>query len=220
MGKELATAAAIELECVQPSGEISVPNSCRAETMVTGASSERFINETGAAARVAELVAPVLADLGFRLVRIRISGQDGQTLQIMAERPDGTISVDDCETISRQLSPMLDVHDVMNGAYRLEVSSPGIDRPLVRASDFEDWKGHVARVELKQPISGRKRFRGTLEGCLDGEARLICELGELGEQVIGLPIDMIAEARLVLTDDLIREALSRAKRRGAPEVQL
>jgi ribosome maturation factor RimP len=173
---------------------------------------KRFVRETGMSANVADLVEPALEDLGFRLVRVRIGGGDGQTVQIMAERPDGTITVDDCEAISRQLSPLLDAHDPVKGSYRLEISSPGIDRPLVRPSDFENWAGYEAKVELAEPISGRKRFRGTLEGFAEGEARIACDLGdELGMQVVGLPLPLIAEAKLVLTDELIREALRRGK---------
>ena len=184
------------------------------QTMVTSAKDERFTCETGVARRVAEIVEPALDDLGFRLVRVRLSGQDGTTLQIMAEREDGTISVDDCETISRQISPMLDVHDPIAGTYRLEISSPGIDRPLVRPSDFENWKGHVARVEMRETISGRKRFRGAIEGYENGEALILCDLGEMGEQVIGLPLELVQEARLVLTDELVREALNRSKHKN------
>ncbi|MFM1813746.1 MAG: Ribosome maturation factor RimP [Pseudomonadota bacterium] len=173
---------------------------------------ERFISETGLAARIADLVEPALADLGFRLVRIRISGQDGQTVQIMAERPDGTISIDDCETIHRQVSPLLDAHDPIPGTYRLEISSPGIDRPLVRPSDFESWKGQQVRIEMREMVGGRKRFKGEVEGYEAGEARVICDLGELGVQVVGLPVGLIQEAKLVLTDELVREALNRSKR--------
>jgi ribosome maturation factor RimP len=180
-----------------------------------GAPDDRFSRESGLAAKVADLVAPVLADLGFRLVRVEVSGRDGHTVQIMAERPDGTITIDDCETISRQVSAVLDVQDPIAGAWRLEVSSPGIDRPLVRPSDFLDWAGYEAKFEMKEMISGRKRFRGTLEGFEDGEARLEVELDQIGRQVIGLPVELISEARLVLTDDLIREALRRSKKSRA-----
>lgn len=173
----------------------------------------RFIEETGPAGAIANLVSPVLEDLGFRLVRVDVSRRDGLTVQVMAEREDGTISIDDCETISRQLSPILDVHDPIAGKYRLEVSSPGIDRPLVRPADFVAWSGYEARIALKQPVDGRKRFQGRLEGFADDEVRLEVELEELGEQVIGLPVDLISDARLVLTDDLVREALARAKKR-------
>ncbi|WP_291000472.1 ribosome maturation factor RimP [Hyphomicrobium sp.] len=176
---------------------------------------DRFIVESGPAARVAELVEPALSDRGFRLVRVAVSGREGKTVQIMAERPDGTMTIEDCEAISKEISPLLDVHDPIAGAYRLEVSSPGIDRPLVRPSDFEDWSGHEAKIEVKEPIDGRKRFRGTLEGFEDGEARIEVELGEAGKAVIGIPMRLIADARLVLTDELIREALRRAKKSNA-----
>lgn len=187
-------------------------------TTVGGAASDaRFIGETGLAADVAALAEPVLIDIGFRLVRVAISGRDGVTVQIMAERPDGTITVQECAEISRNLSPVLDAHDPISGHYTLEISSPGIDRPLVRPSDFEDWAGYEAKVELKEAISGRKRFRGVLEGVEDGEVRLEVQLDQVGLQVIGLPIGMIAEARLVLTDELVREALRRSKKEIAAE---
>lgn len=176
------------------------------------APSERFLRETGLAASLAELVEPVLHDLGFRLVRAKAEGRAEMTVQIMAERPDGTITIDDCELISRQLSPLLDVHDLIPGTYRLEVSSPGIDRPLVRPSDFEDWAGHEVKLELSEMIDGRKRFRGLLEGYEDGEVRLEVDLPDVGATVIGLPVDLVKDAKLVLNDELIREALSRAKK--------
>jgi ribosome maturation factor RimP len=199
-----------QLELTQGNGELA------ADTSHThageGASSDRFILESGAAARVAELIEPALADRGFRLVRVAVTGAEGKTLQIMAERADGTMTIDDCETISKEISPLLDVHDPIADAYRLEVSSPGIDRPLVRPSDFEDWAGHEAKIEVKELIDGRRRFRGILEGFEDGEVRIEVDLGAAGKNVIGIPVGLIAEARLVLTDDLIREALSRAKK--------
>jgi ribosome maturation factor RimP len=176
------------------------------------ASDARFIGETGLAAQIAAIAEPVLADLGFRLVRVVLSGRNGTTVQIMAERPDGTISVKECADISRRLSPVLDAHDPIQGQYTLELSSPGIDRPLVRPSDFEDWAGYEAKIEMKELIAGRKRFRGTLEGVEGEEVRIEVELDQLGRQVIGLPIRLVAEARLVLTDELIREALRRAKK--------
>ena len=176
-----------------------------------GALGDRFIVESGAAARVAELIEPALSGSGFRLVRVAVSGREGKTLQIMAERPDGTLTIADCEAISKEISPLLDVHDPIAGSYHLEVSSPGIDRPLVRPSDFEVWSGHEAKIEVKQPIDGRKRFRGTLEGFEDGEVRIEVDLGEAGRNVIGIPMALVGEARLVLTDELIREALRRAK---------
>lgn len=172
---------------------------------------KRFLRETGTAGQIADLIEPALADLGFRLVRVRIMGREEQTLQIMAERHDGTVSIDDCAEISRQLSPLLDAHNPISGKYVLEVSSPGIDRPLVRPSDFEDWAGYDTKVELTDMLDGRKRFRGTLEGYADGELRLEVDLDQIGEHVIGLPLEMIAEARLVLSDDLVRESLRRTK---------
>lgn len=174
----------------------------------------RFILEVGQAGAVATLIEPMLADLGFRLVRVTLTGKEGKVLQIMAERPDGSMTIDDCETISRQVSPMLDVHDPIEGAYRLEVSSPGIDRPLVRPSDFEDWSGFEAKVELSEPVDGRRRFKGVLDGydaANGGEIRIACDLPEVGTQVLGVPARLVKDARLVLTDDLIREALTRAK---------
>ena len=132
----------------------------------------RLIVEPGAAARVSAIAAPVLAGMGYRLVRIRISGEAGCTVQIMAERPDGTMLIDDCEAISRALSPVLDVADPIERAYRLEISSPGIDRPLVRRSDFERYAGHLVKVEMAVANGGRKRFRGTLNGVEDSAVRL------------------------------------------------
>lgn len=177
-------------------------------------SDQRFYSETGLAATLAGLVEPVLESLGFRLVRVKVSGRDGQTVQIMAERADGSMSIEDCETASRELSPLLDAHDVVSGSYRLEISSPGIDRPLVRASDFEDWPGHEARIELKEPVDGRRRFQGRLEGYEAGEVRLEVDLEEIGATTVGFPLGLVSEARLVMTDDLIREALTRAKKQG------
>ncbi len=180
-----------------------------------GALRDRFIREAGLPAKVAAIIEPALEDRGFRLVRVAISGREGQTLQVMAERADGSMTIEDCEAVSREISALLDVHDPIAGAYRLEVSSPGIDRPLVRPSDFEDWAGHEAKIELSEPIDGRKRFRGTLEGFEGGEIRIEVDLGEDGRQVVGLPVGLVAEAKLVLTDDLIREALRRAKKSNA-----
>jgi ribosome maturation factor RimP len=124
----------------------------------------RLIVEQGIAARVAAITEPVLGGMGYRLVRVRISGLDGCTVQIMAERPDGTMTVEDCERVSRALSPMLDVADPIDRAYRLEVSSPGLDRPLVRLSDFQRFAGHHVKVEMAIAIDGRRRFRGVLLG--------------------------------------------------------
>jgi ribosome maturation factor RimP len=178
------------------------------------ASNERFLSETGLAATLAGLVEPVLDSLGYRLVRVSVSGRDGKTVQVMAERPDGSMTIDDCEAVSRQVSPLLDAHDVVADSYRLEISSPGIDRPLVRPSDFEDWVGYEAKIELRQPLDGRKRFRGRLDGFESGEVRIEVDLDQIGHTTLGVPAALIADARLVLTDDLIREALTRAKKQG------
>ena len=173
---------------------------------------DRFVCESGQAAAIAELVEPSLEDMGFRLVRVQLMGRDNaQTVQIMAERPDGTISIEDCETISRQLSPLLDAFDPIPGAYRLEISSPGIDRPLVRATDFEDWAGYEAKVDLRELLDGRRRFRGVLEGFDNGEVRIEVELDQIGRHILGLPVGLIESARLVLTDELVRESLRRSK---------
>ncbi len=176
-------------------------------------STDRYMRETGLAAEFALIVEPVLEGMGFRLVRVLISGSAERIVQIMAERPDGSMTVDDCEMISKGVSPVIDVADPLSGKYRLEISSPGIDRPLVRPSDFEDWAGHEAKIELKEPVDGRKRFKGLLEGFEDGEVRIAADAGSLGIQHLGFPVDLISDARLVLTDDLIRDALTRAKQR-------
>jgi ribosome maturation factor RimP len=181
------------------------------ESLTGFAEEPRLIAEPGRAARVAVLAEPVLAELGYRLVRVRISGAAGCTVQIMAERPDGTMAIEDCEAASRALSPVLDVADPVDGPYRLEISSPGIDRPLVRRSDFERYAGHLAQVEMVAPIDGRRRFRGELLGT-DGEcARLRCDGGSAENQEILLRIDDMSEARLLLTDALISESLRRSK---------
>jgi ribosome maturation factor RimP len=169
----------------------------------------RLVTETGLSARVATLAAPVMEDLGLRLVRVRVSGSAGScTVQIMAERPDGSMLIEDCEAASRALSPVLDAADPVESAYRLEISSPGIDRPLVRRSDFERYAGHVMKVELALPRDGRKRFRGILMGAEGDAARIRSE--DSGEETL-LPIDEMTEARLVLTDALIAESLRRGK---------
>lgn len=185
----------------------------------------RLIVEPGLAARVAAIVEPVIEQLGYRLVRVKISGADGCTVQIMAERPDGTMLIEDCETVSRGLSPALEATDPVDRAYRLEISSPGIDRPLVRASDFDRYAGHIARIEMQVPVEGRKRFRGTVLGAEGTLARLRRDDVPAGEQPdVMLPIEDMAEAKLVLTDALIEESLRRSKaaEREAqnPEIQV
>jgi ribosome maturation factor RimP len=181
------------------------------DALTTFADEPRLIIEPGRAARVAALAEPVLAGLGYRLVRVRISGAAGCTVQIMAERPDGTMAIEDCEAASRALSPVLDVADPIEGAYQLEISSPGIDRPLVRHSDFDRYAGHVAQVEMNVPIDGRRRFRGQLLGT-EGDAVRIRRSDAADGTDDVLPIDDMMEAKLVLTDALISESLRRSKR--------
>jgi ribosome maturation factor RimP len=172
----------------------------------------RLIAEQGIAARVAAISEPVLAGIGYRLVRVKISGLDGGTVQIMAERPDGTMTVEDCEAVSRALSPVLDVTDPIERPYRLEVSSPGMDRPLVRRSDFARFAGHRIKVEMAAAINGRRRFRGVLLGLEDDAVRLRRDDAAPGEpDEVLLPIEEMAEAKLVLTDSLIAESLRRGK---------
>jgi ribosome maturation factor RimP len=173
-------------------------------------SEKRLITENGVAARVTAIIEPVVEDLGFRIVRVKVTGTNGCTVQIMAERPDGTMSVDDCETVSRAISPVLDLEDPIGRAYYLEVSSPGIDRPLVRAGDFERWVGHEVKIEMAVPVAGRKRYRGTIRGVAEG--RVAVELPDVKEgedPVVHLTLADLGEARLVLTDELVRESLRR-----------
>lgn len=170
----------------------------------------RLIGEKGIAARVAHAIEPVLSGLGFRLVRVKVSGRDGCTVQIMAERPDGSFTIEDCEAASRVLSPVLDVEDIIQSAYRLEMSSPGIDRPLARRSDFERSAGHELKVEMDVAFEGRKRFRGLLLGA-EGDLAKIRIDAEGGPLELNIPIADMGEARLVLTDALVAESLKRGK---------
>jgi ribosome maturation factor RimP len=182
------------------------------ETIETNTLDEpRLIVESGLAARVAHIVEPALADLGYRLVRVRVSGLDGCTVQIMAERPDGTMQIEDCEAASRGLSPLLDVADPLDRSYRLEISSPGIDRPLVRKSDFERHIGREVKVEMASAIDGRRRFRGLLTGVDGQSARIHIEVAPDEQREALLPIEQMLEAKLVLTDDLVAESLRRGK---------
>ena len=181
---------------------------------------KRFTSETGLAARIAALSQPVLADFGFRLVRVKLSAQAGATIQIMAERPDGSLSVDDCETLSQALSPVLDVEDPIPDGYRLEISSPGLDRPLVRVSDFLRALGHEAKIEMAVPVGNRKRFRGLIESLEgEGEAAQVklrrTDAKPDEETEVVLKLADIAEAKLMLTEDLIRASLRAAKKAEA-----
>ncbi len=158
--------------------------------------------------RIERLVAPVVTAGGFELVRVKVTGAEMKTLQIMAERPDHTMSAEDCASLSRALSPVLEAADPIPGAYRLEVSSPGIDRPLTRLKDYRDWQGYEARLELDRMIEGRKKFKGVLAG-VDGENVGLDIEGE--EETALIPFSWIVAGRLVLTDDLIRDSLRAAK---------
>ncbi len=172
----------------------------------------RLVVEPGVAARVSAVVAPVLQGMGYRLVRIKVSGEAGCTVQIMAERPDGSMQIEDCEAISKALSPVLDIADPIDKAYRLEISSPGIDRPLVRRSDFERHAGHLVKIEMAVAHQGRKRFRGTLRGVKDNAVRLHRDdVQNEDDSEVLLVMEDIADARLVLTDELIAESMRRGK---------
>jgi len=172
----------------------------------------RLITEPGLPARVATIAEPVLEQLGYRLVRVKISAAEGCTLQIMAERPDGSMTVEDCEAVSRALSPVFDVNEPIDKAYRLEISSPGIDRPLVRKSDFDRYTGYLVKIEMDVPVNGRKRFRGELAGTEGDKAKLHRDDVAEGEEAdVLLPIEDMSEAKLVLTDELVTEALRREK---------
>lgn len=176
------------------------------------AQEERIITETGIDARVASIIEPVLQSIGFRLVRARLSGLNGLTLQIMTERNDGTMTVEDCELVSRTLSPVLDVEDPIDRNYHLEVSSPGIDRPLVRKSDFSVWNGHIVKVDTSAVLDGRKKFRGRIANVTDQSITIESDQATYGDKpAVEVPFEMIADARLILTDDLIRDALRRDK---------
>jgi ribosome maturation factor RimP len=172
----------------------------------------RLITETGLDLRIAQMIEPLLQSMGYNLVRVRLSGQNGLTLQIMAERFDGTMTVEDCEVVSMAVSPVLDVEDPVDKAYHLEVSSPGIDRPLVRKSDFEKWIGHILKCETSVIVENRKRFRGKLVGAGEGGFSIERDQPAYGEELtVEIPYSALSEARLILTDDLIRDALKADK---------
>jgi ribosome maturation factor RimP len=168
--------------------------------------SDDLIAKTAIDKRLALLVEPVAADMGLELVRLRLMGGQHPTLQIMAQKPDGTMEVEDCARLSTAVSAVLDVEDPITDAYTLEVSSPGIDRPLTRLKDFEDWAGHEAKIETTEAVDGRRRFKGMLQGTEGDEVLLEIEQGK--ETVtIGLRFEWLSDAKLVLTDELIRETL-------------
>ena len=185
-------------------------------TTAENANEPRLITETGLDQRIADIIEPVIVPMGYRLVRVRMSGQNGLTLQIMAERNDGTMTVEDCEEISKAISPVLDVEDPIDKAYHLEVSSPGIDRPMVRKSDFFRWQGHLLKCETSVLVDGRKRFRGKIVSVDDDGFRLERDQVAYGEEpVVVIPFTTLSEARLILTDDLIRDALTADKKAKA-----
>jgi len=157
--------------------------------------------------RLARIVTPTIEGMGYALVRLRLMGGKRATLQIMAERSDGSMEIEDCAELSRALSALLDVEDPISGEYDLEVSSPGIDRPLTRLADFDRWEGYEAKLETAEAIEGRKRFKGLLAGTDENEVLL-----EVDEGTIGLDFDWLADAKLVLTDDLIAETFRRSKK--------
>ena len=176
----------------------------------------RLITETGLDQRIADIIEPVLIEMGFRLVRVRMSGQNGLTLQIMTERNDGTMTVEDCEEVSKAISPVLDVEDPIDKAYHLEVSSPGIDRPMVRKSDFIRWQGHLMKCETSVMVDGRKRFRGKIVAVTGDGFQLERDQPAYGEEAtVVIPFAALSEARLILTDDLIRDALAADKKAKA-----
>lgn len=191
-------------EPIDTKADIEAPEATLAEP--------RLVVEPGVAARVAAIADPVLEGMGYRLVRIRVTGEAGCTVQVMAERPDGTMLIEDCEAVSRALSPVLDVADPIERAYRLEISSPGIDRPLVRRSDFERFRGHIVKVDMTLAHEKRKRFRGTLAGVEGDSVRIHRDDIRAGEDAdVLLPMADISEARLVLTDALIAESMRKGK---------
>lgn len=169
-----------------------------------------LVAKTAIDRRLAEIIRPSVEGMGYALVRVRLmsGAKDHKTVQIMAERPDGSMGVDDCAELSRALSAVLDVEDPIESAYSLEISSPGIDRPLTTPEAFDRWAGWNAKIETSEAIDGRRRFKGVLEGFEDGEVLL-----RIQEGIIGLSMEMIADAKLILTDELIAESL-----KGRPPV--
>ncbi|SNY90393.1 ribosome maturation factor RimP [Cohaesibacter sp. ES.047] len=180
----------------------------------------RLFGERGVDARVASIVEPVIVDLGFDLVRVRITGERGCTVQIMAESPDGTMSIEGCEAVSKAISPALDVEDPISGEYHLEVSSPGVDRPLVRRRDFIAWAGHEAKIELSTPVDGRRRYRGMLDG-VDGEDLKIVlpDVPQGTDANVRVPLSNLSEAKLVMNDKLLELALKAQPVNGAAEIE-
>jgi ribosome maturation factor RimP len=173
-----------------------------------------LIAKTNIDQRLAAILFPVIEGMGYELVRVRLMSGKHKTLQIMADRPEGGIDVDECGEISTAVSAALDVEDPIEDAYTLEVSSPGIDRPLTRLKDFESWAGYDAKIETTELIDGRRRFRGTLAGVEDGEVLIETEVEGEGRVTLGLRFDWLADAKLLLTDALIRDMLKARKEAG------
>ena len=181
---------------------------------IPGASVTDLVAKTSIDRRLAAILAPVIEGMGYELVRVRLMSGKSKTLQVMADRPEGGIDVDECGEISTAISAALDVEDPIEDAYTLEVSSPGIDRPLTRLKDFDAWAGYDAKLETTELIDGRRRFRGPLQGTEDGEVLIEVEAEGQGPVTIGLPFDWLSDAKLVLTDDLIRDVLKTRKDAG------
>nr|WP_035457099.1 ribosome maturation factor RimP [Bartonella bovis] len=172
----------------------------------------RLFEEDGIEGRVASLISPLLKPLSYRLIRVKLSSLNGLTLQIMAERTDGTMTIEDCEMINRTVSPFLDVQNVIERKYHLEISSPGIDRLLVRKSDFFKWQGHIAKIETGVVINGRQKFRGTLTNITQNSFTLNADKASHGEITdVLISFADVTNARLVLTDKLIRDTLKKDK---------
>ncbi len=175
--------------------------------------SERIMNDLIAKAaidrRIAEIITPVIEDMGFEVVRVRLMTGKESILQIMVQRPDGQIEVDECARVSTAISATLDVEEPIVDVYTLEVSSPGIDRPLTRLKDFGQWEGFEAKIETDELIDGRRRFKGPLAG-VEGDEVLIT----ITEGTIGLKFEWLSDAKLVLTDELIRDVLRGRKDAG------
>ncbi len=175
----------------------------------------RVITESGIEARVAQIIEPVIEDLGYQLVRIKLSSRDGSTLQIMAERPNGEMNVEDCAIVSRAISPVLDVEDPIDRNYHLEISTPGIDRPLVRPKDFKDWVGFEVKIESQMMRDGRKRYRGLLKQADDEQILLYIEDAVGGPVEEKFMLTELEDAKLVMTDALVAAALKRSKAKQA-----
>ncbi len=184
---------------------------------------KRYINETGQEQRIALIVEPVARELGLLLVRVKITPENGCTLQIMAEDDKGQFTVAQCQELSQELSPLLDAEEPIEGAYHLEVSSPGIDRPLVRQRDFLRWLGHEARIELGDMLNGRKRFRGLIKAANETHVTItLPDVPEGANADFDLPLASLANAKLILTDRLLDEAARTQKDNSPlddPEIQ-